>query len=403
MDLTTLLYLTGASGFFTSRAFVPAFCTAALMRYGHMLPWLGNVEFLQATGSEPTWFTSNWTLLALGVLALIEIGATKVPEAQELMDGIHKYAKTAVAGVAALGIIGTRDAAFIEQTISQANVLDSIVSGGYAAFVFLLSSIRSGFFEILLEADPDDDLGIRTLISWFEDLWSSFGVVILILYPLFVLAVLGAVMGFFYLMKRRAETKEEQSRVPCVSCGEKIYACAPACCKCKAEQPSVQDVGFFGQTINRPAQPAEDHAFRLLTKRRCPKCATRIKERKLPQVCSTCGTTMLGSISAQQGYVAKVRARLPKVLGITFLLSLVPFFGIIPGIIYYRVQLIAPFRAYISASRGLLLRWVLRLIFLLLISVQLVPGLGGFMVPVMALISYSFYSGYFKSQLPSQG
>lgn len=403
MDLTTLLYLTGASGFFTSRAFIPAFCTALFMRYGHMMPFLGNVDFLQTSGAEPTWFTSNWTILALGLLSAVEVGATKIPEAQELLDSVHKYAKTAVAGVAALGIIGTKDVAFIEQTLSQANVFDTIVSGGYAALVFLLSSIRSGFFEILLEADPDDDLGIRTLISWFEDLWSSFGVLILLLYPLFVIAVLGAVVGFLYLMKRRAEAKEEQSRVPCVSCGELIYGCAPTCCKCKAEQPAPKDVGFFGQTIDRPAQPGEDHAFRLLTKRRCPKCATRIKERKLPQVCATCGTTMLGSISAQQGYVAKVRARLPKVLGITFLLSLVPFFGIIPGIIYYRVQLIAPFRAYIPASRGLLLRWLLRIVFLLLISVQLVPGLGGFMVPVMALISYTVYSGYFKSQLPAQG
>ena len=119
MDLTTLLYLTGASGFFTSRAFIPAFFTAVFIRYGHLFPFLGDQEFLQITGSEPTWFTNNWTILALGVLSIIEIGATKIPEAQEVMESIHKYTKTGAAAMAAMGVLGARDVGFIEQTISH--------------------------------------------------------------------------------------------------------------------------------------------------------------------------------------------------------------------------------------------------------------------------------------------
>jgi hypothetical protein len=91
MDLTSLLYLTGTSGFFTSRAFIPAFFTAVFLRYGNYFPMIGDLEFVQATGSEPTWFTNNFTILALGVLSIIEVGATKIPEAQELLDGMHKY------------------------------------------------------------------------------------------------------------------------------------------------------------------------------------------------------------------------------------------------------------------------------------------------------------------------
>ena len=96
MDISSLLYLTGTSGFFTSRAFIPAFFTAAFLRYGNTLssvfPTIGDLPFIHASGTEPTWFTSNYTILALGVLSLLEVGATKVPEAQELMDGVHKYA-----------------------------------------------------------------------------------------------------------------------------------------------------------------------------------------------------------------------------------------------------------------------------------------------------------------------
>ncbi|HKJ91131.1 MAG TPA: DUF4126 domain-containing protein, partial [Oceanipulchritudo sp.] len=136
MDLNSLIYLAGASGFFTSRAFIPAFFTATFLRYGQYFPFLGDLEFIQATGSEPTWFTSNLTILTLGVLAIVEVGATKIPEAQELLEGFHKYAKTGVAGLSALGVLTSRDITFIEQTISQAGVLDMVVAGTMAGVVF---------------------------------------------------------------------------------------------------------------------------------------------------------------------------------------------------------------------------------------------------------------------------
>lgn len=399
MDLNSLIYLTGASGFFTSRAFIPAFFTATFLRYGQHFPWIGDLPFVQATGAEPTWFTNNYTILALGVLSILEVGATKIPEAQEALDGFHKYAKTGVAALVSMGVLGSRDAAFIEPIISQANILDMVVSGVFAAAVYSFNLIRSGVFELLSMSDPDDDLGIRTLISWFEDLWSSFGIFLLILYPLVMILILAGVLGFLFALRKYAEYKEEKSRIPCPFCGELVYACATECQHCHATLENPKDVGFFSQTVDRPAQPGKDHELRLISKRRCPKCATRITDRRLPQTCDACGHSILADKADQELYITKVRNRLPKVLGVTFLLSLVPVLGIIPGIIYYRIQLIAPFRAYISATRGLLLRWTVRLLFLLLISLQLIPGLGGFMVPIMALISYALYSGYFNKTL----
>lgn len=399
MDLTTLLYLTGASGFFTSRAFIPAFFTAAMIRYGHLLPFLGDQEFFKATGGEPTWFTSNWTILALGVLSLVEVGATKIPEAQELLDGVHKYAKTGAAALAAMGVLGSKDVGFIEQTISQAGVLDTGIAAVFAGAVYFFNTLRSGFMEMLMMADPDDELGMRTLISWFEDLWSSFGIYLLILYPLFIVVVLGIVLASLFLARKWAEHKEEASRIPCPACQELMYACANACPHCHAPVEKPLDVGFFGQTVQRPAQPRKDHQLRLISKRRCSECATRITERRLPQECPACHHQILADPADQAAYVAKVRNRLPKVLGISFLMSLVPVLGIIPGIIYYRIQLIAPLRTYIPASRGFVLKWVVRLVFLVLISAQLVPGLGGFMVPTMALISYLLYSSYFTRMM----
>lgn len=402
MDLTTLITLTGASGFFASRAFVPAFFTAFLIRYGHLMPFLGEQEFFQITGREPTWFTNNFTILALGILALIEVGATKVPEAQEVLDGIHKYAKTGMAALAALGILGSGDIDFIENTISQAGTLDMVLAAIVAGGVYGLNLLRSGFMEVLIMADPDDDLGLRNLISWFEDVWSSAGIFLLILYPLLILAVLGILIGFVYLARKWAEHREDAARKPCPSCGEPVYGSALACQACHAQMPDPRDVGFLGQTVDRPAGDRPAHALRLVSKRRCSSCATRVKERRLPQSCPACGHEILQEPARQEAYLAAVRQRLPKVLGITFLMSLIPAVGVIPGIIYYRIQLIAPLRTYIPASTGFLLKWVIRLIFLLLITVQLVPGVGGFMVPAMALISYVLYSGFFRRMVRSR-
>lgn len=399
MDLTTLLYLTGASGFFTSRAFIPAFLTAVFLRYGDRIPMLGDLEFIQASGSEPTWFTNNYTIAALGILSLMEVGATKIPEVQEMLDTVHKYMKTGLSAAAAMGVLNTRDIGFIEQTISQAGVLDAVISGTMAVVVYFFSSLRSGFMELLAMSDPDDEVGIRTLISWFEDLWASFGLFLLLIYPVIILTILAVIIGLLWVARKYAEHKEESSKVACPNCNELIYACATACHSCGSEVQNPKDVGFFGQTVDRPAQPGLEHTLRLVSKRRCSKCATRITERGLPQECPTCHTHILGDPDTQSAYMTKVRNRLPKVLGITFLMSLVPVIGIIPGVIYYRLQLIAPFRTYIPAGRGFLLKWLVRILFLVLISLQLVPGFGGFMVPLMAIISYAIYSSYFKSML----
>jgi predicted RNA-binding Zn-ribbon protein involved in translation (DUF1610 family) len=396
MDLTTLLYLTGATGFFSSRAFIPAFFTALFLRYGSSFPFIGDLEFIRVTGSEPTWFTSNLMLVTLGLLSALEVGATKLPEAQELLDGVHKYLKTTLAALSAVGVLSTRDISFIEHSVSQANVLDMIVAAGVAGGVFFLNTIRSAGMSLLVEADPEDDLGIRNLISWFEDLWASFGLVFLILYPFAMLGILGIAFAGIYALRKRAERREEASKVPCVACGERILPMANSCPHCKAEQPQAKAVGFFGQALEVTVTDKAAHGLKLLTKRRCDACATRLTERRFPQECPGCGKQVLADEAQLKAYQAMVRNRLPVVLGVSALLSLIPVLGLIPGIIYYRIQLIAPLRAYIPASRSLLLRWFLRLLFLFLIALQLFPGVGLIAVPTMALLSYFTYAAAFR-------
>ena len=82
---------------------------------------------------------------------------------------------------------------------------------------------------------------------------------------------------------------------------------------------------------------------------------------------------------------------MPRTLITCLGLSFIPVLGLIPGIIYYKVNLLSSLRCYIPRATGCLTRWVTRLFTLLLICLQPVPILGMFTLPLMALTSYLLY------------
>lgn len=400
-DLNTLLYAVGAMGLFSSRAIIPAFFTALMMRYGGSLPFLGDVEFLQTSGQEPSWFTHNGTILVLGLLALAEVVANKSPEIEEVMESFYKSAKSIMAALTTMGVLSSSEAAFISETVgaSQAGVLDSIVSGTVAVVVWIIATLRNLLMEVVMFADPDGSIGLRKLISWFEDIWASVGIIFLFLYPIGMTILILIVVAVMAVMKKLRERREEKSKRPCVACAEPLYPCALSCPSCKAEQKDVQAIGFFGQSLKKPIQDKQAASLALAEKKRCPHCATRLKKREANQVCPGCGATTFSDPAFNQAYIAQVTRRLPKVLGISALFSLIPVIGLIPGVIYYRIALVAPFMGYLPAGRSYALKILLRIALLLLIGLQLIPGIGVVSVPVMALLSYGLYRSSFTSRV----
>ena len=109
------------------------------------------------------------------------------------------------------------------------------------------------------------------------------------------------------------------------------------------------------------------------------------------QPCAACGDTSRATPAFAAAYAAHVSRRLPQVLAVTFLLGLVPVVGLLAGVVYYRAVLVLPFAEYLPPGRRFLLRWGVRLLFLLLAVCQVIPLLGGFVVPAMAAISFEAY------------
>jgi len=398
--MNPLLYGIGSTGFFASRAFVPAFCTAAILRYGSQFPLLKQIPTLQATGLEPTWFTNGWVILVLGILAVAEIGATKIPEFHEAMDWIHKYARAGTAAASTFGVLPAGDIRFVEQAIPQSGMVDIGLSMIVAIAVWFSATLRNACMSFLADIDPDDDLGLQNIISWFEDGWSLCAVFLFFIYPLFMVILILIALGLLFAFRRYLEYLEEKKKIPCPNCNIKIYPSALQCQSCHVEIQYPKDLGFLGTAIDKPVSNRQTHLLLLTEKHRCPSCAVRLKDRKLPQICS-CGASILSIPEIQQAYLKRIQKRLPKALFISFLFSLIPLVGVVPGIIYYRLTLVAPFKSYIPPGRGLALKWLLRIIFFFLITLQLFPILGSVMIPTMALISYKVYRSYFIKQMGS--
>jgi hypothetical protein len=395
VSLPLFLQALGSIGIFASRAFLPAFVTALLLRFGPQLPWLAHAGLIPQVRDVPTWFTSDAALVILGLLAILELVAERFPEAQAILDQVHDYLKTAMAVLTYLGVLNATDGAAARQVINQAGVIDYLAVMAVGAGVYLAAQVRGAVLGPLAEADEDDDLGLQGLIRWVEDLWGGLGPVALIVFPLLTLAAFGLAVLILVGIERRLEARAERAKVRCVNCGEPLHASAPACPHCHVPVKEPRDVGLLGQPKARPADLAS-LPYRLVAVKRCPVCATRFDRRAVKQTCSSCGHRLMDDPRFARDYIAAIDRRLSLVCVVCFLLGLIPVLGVIPGVVYYRLAVVAPFRRYIPPGRGLLLRWGVRLAVIILVAFQWVPVAGGLAVPSMALINYGAYRTVYR-------
>jgi hypothetical protein len=393
MSVSAAIHSVASVGIFPSRAFVPAFLTSVLLRWGHQIPILSRTDFIQSLNladKGATWFTHDITLVVLGLLALAEILATKDPDLRQVMQQFDRYLKAAMAVVTLLGLQSVIDVETV-QAIREAGFASTAVALAIGAGVFALATLRSALMEFLDDADPDDSTGLMKLVSWAEDAWVVVALILLIAYPLFILVVTGVLILLLALLRKVLQRREEKRKVACTGCGGMIYRTAVACPACGAANPRVEAVGLLGSVrLGREADMAV-HRYRLVEWLRCPVCASRLTPRLPRQVCTACGHRVLEEPEFEAGYMSYVQGRLARVLPVCFGFSLVPMLGALIGIIYYRFRVVMPYLHYLPRWRGLAARWLIKLLYLLLLVFQLVPLLGGLMVPLMALTSHGVY------------
>src|SRR5918998_4081427 len=124
MNFAMLIQAAGSIGVFTGRAFLPAFSTAMLLRFGPEIPWFARTGFLEHVRGVPTWFTRDTTLIVLGVLSALELAAVRFPEAKGVLDEVHQYLKAGMAALTYMGVVSVSDRAVAGQVIGEAGVTD---------------------------------------------------------------------------------------------------------------------------------------------------------------------------------------------------------------------------------------------------------------------------------------
>jgi hypothetical protein len=400
MNFSALLYGIGSIGPFSSRVFLPALLTALMLRFGGHLPIVGHLGLLAHVHAAPAWFTSDQALIALTILSILEILAQKNPEARQFLHEFDIYLKPAVAVLSAMGVLSATDNSFIQSTVHQAGYADVLTLITTAIGVLRVASIRREVVRILF--DHIEGTHLDHLISWAEDAGSLAGILFVVLFPIIALLLLAIATGLLFFLRRRVEIAEEERRIPCPHCGKLVYPSACACPACHTALPTPCSVGFLGGSLpGVPDDPAA-HPYRLVEKRRCPVCASRLTPRQAFAPCPCCTHTAFADPNFADAYISHVSARLPAVLVVCFLIGLIPLLGLIIGVVYYRIALVLPFAQYLSLKSRFLLRWGLRILLLILILFQIIPVLGALTVPLLALLNFLAYRASFQSTVQAR-
>jgi len=395
MSLVSFIHTLGSAGLFPSRAFLPAFVTAMLLRFGNLIPFVAQSGLVGKLDAPP-WFACNASLVVLGILSCLEWWATKDADLRQILDQFDGPMKSGMALLTSLGVASAADAELV-RAIQQAGISDGLFGLVVASMVYFLASARRSFYELLTEIDSGDSLGLQKLCSWAEDAWVVLGAVMLVAFPLVMIFITAVVFALLYVWQKAAEQREERRRVVCASCGNAIYRCAMACPVCNAPNHQACSVNWLGQpAADRPADP-DHHAIHLIAVGRCYHCATRLRQSRPRQTCECCRREVFDGDAQMGAYMRFLHGRLMRTLLICFILGLVPVVGIVPAIIFYRFQIVNPLRRYVPFGSALAAKWIGRFACLAVLSVQWIPFVGVASLPIMATISYAVYRRAFQS------
>lgn len=391
---TFLLPSLTATPFFATRPVLTAFVLALAARLTEWVP------------GAPDWFTSNTTLIVLGLLAVAEILLAKNDELRAILNEFDPLFK-ALLNFAVVYMVTNPEITGWSGELMAAGAgvagptLGLIWSGVTAVSVWLLAYLRRSIWAFLSELDEGDDLGLQGVLSWLEDLWVIGGTLVTLVFPLVSLAIYMATLLGLFLTQRLLAHIEEQRKVPCPHCGTRLHGSALDCYACGRPQPAPHRVGLLGQAKTQLVSDRLAHQQHLRSRKRCPSCATRLPQRTLQQPCPACGVQTFASSAELDRYLQNLQKDLPRVLLVCSILGLVPVLGIVPGVIYYHLTLIASLRSYVPRTMGCVARVFVTLINLLLVLVQWVPFAGAITVPLMALTNYGVYLALMRRQRAS--
>jgi hypothetical protein len=401
--LTTL----GLVPYFASRALLPLFMTALMLRLGAEWSFLAPVVGFAPAADLPPWATSNVALVSLGLGAGVEGLLNREPALREKLALTDAQIKALLALLLCL-ILAPQSQS--ESALATHHAPRWAVSGtlawlgaskGYyvwsalvAGLVGLLSYNRNRLYAWLTDADEDDDFGLQRVLAWLEEALGVLGVITVFVVPVLALAAAVGALACSVLITRRVQRLQAAAKVPCVVCAAPLEACAPHCPQCRSVQPSPRAVGLLGRVQATPA--GRNHTLSLKLHKRCTYCGSRVHGAGVDLVCSHCSTPVFSSQQAVEAYLQSVSRDVPPTLVVMAAFGAVPVFGLFAGVLYFRLTLLVAVRQYTPTASRVFGRWLLRFVNAGLLLLQPVPVLGMVTLPLTALSSTWFYTKQLK-------
>lgn len=358
----------------------------------------GAISFNWVAG--PVWLTGFVPITIFVLLTVVEWNAGKDIMFIEIAEAFMPFIQAVLSAVIGIAMLNSGSAEALTVMMGEAEVampwwrigVNLIWGAILAVLTFYAALYRFSFARFFGDFDEDNDLGLLSLHSWMEVFFTASCTLLTLFVP--ALAVILFILTAVSLrwVRKYLEKQEDKKMLPCPDgCGTKIYGSALHCPGCQAKNPQPMRVGLLGQTTANYATSREIQRWELLAQKRCPRCATKFNGRSMNQVCDGCQESVLDSPQAVKEYVEFFDQKLATTLIICAVAGLVPFVGLVFGVVYYRLNLVSPMRRYVPMVQGCMGRWGTRLINLLLSTFQPIPFVGAVMLPLMAFINFKIY------------
>ena len=382
---------------------IPLLALLALMPWRLFPNLFGVALWGQLTGNEQAlqalwpWLGTEEALVVLGLAALCEGILSHSVTLRPLLVEFEAEVKTVGSFVVVfLALRGSED---LEGVRRVGEVLGVAIPVTTSFPTWILGRLRAALWIQLVEVDEENDLGLQSVLIWGEEIGVQLGALLVILFPILVLILVAITGGVLVLIRRTAKRAEERRRHPCGSCGASVCGCALFCPACGEEQPAPREIGFLGISRPVPVTDLDHHPYALVRARRCGRCASRFPRRDFRQECSECGFSPTEIPGFLPAYVAEVDRSLPRMLLWCAVFGIVPLLGTVAGYVTYRHVLVSPFRSHVPRLRGALIRFLLRIVHVILILIQATPLAGVILLPLMAFLDYLVWRRVFASTL----
>lgn len=346
----------------------------------------------------PEWLTAWPTLLTLGLLSLAEWRLENSSTWIKLVESFDGPIK-------GLFQIFFSQWVLVKATVTAALLITSAGFGMDALWaippalaIWVLADFRRRGFSLLTEMDEGDDLGLRKLLTQVEEIGIAATAFFLAVVPLVALALSLSAIGILVLIRIYVAYREQQIQVPCPQCNTLNHPCALECKQCGHAFEEPAGISLFNQPTDKLVTDLVQHRLHLLCRKRCPQCATQLPKLAIRQPCPGCQTETFSTIEQAQQLDHYLYWKFPKVLLVVSLFGFIPLLGLIPGIMIYRLNLIAGYRGYLPHTRGCFVRVLERCSFLILVMMQGIPIVGAISLPMLCFLHTAIYRTGFRQE-----